>query len=223
MRACPSTPVRPAPRRRPHLPWHRGPGASAGIALALLAVLTFVAPPTGGAALAQETVEEVPATRPEGVPQGPPPPLPDLSDPNARASEPLNEPDSRSDIPKSLRGSASKAGGPANDLNPSGRAEAPEPPKGDLGKVIAGRELFHGNYCGTGQRGEGLPPTDALDAACMRHDACYDAAGYRSCACDATLKRDAALVSENPAVALEVRRRALSVTEAAVAMGCRAP
>ncbi|MGT2489355.1 hypothetical protein ACU4GA_32515 [Methylobacterium oryzae CBMB20] len=97
----------------------------------------------------------------------------------------LNEPGERSGIPKALRSSGSKAGGPANDLNPSGKAEAPAPPKGDLGRVIAGKELFHGNYCGKGQRGEGLPPTDALDAACMRHDACYVAAGYRSCGCDA--------------------------------------
>ena len=33
---------------------------------------------------------------------------------------------------------------------------------------------------------------DDLDAACMRHDACYDAAGYRSCACDRTLRDEAA-------------------------------
>ena len=114
-------------------------------------------------------------------------------------------------------------GGPANDLNPGGRAEAPAPPKGDFAEVVAGRELYHGNYCGKGQRGEGLPPTDALDAACMRHDACYDAAGYSSCACDATLRREAAAVSDSPDAALEVRRRALSVTEATAAMACRTP
>jgi hypothetical protein len=57
----------------------------------------------------------------------------------------------------------------------------------------------------------------------MRHDACYDTAGYSSCACDATLKRDAAIVSDSPSVSLEVRRRALSVIEAATAMDCRAP
>lgn len=154
---------------------------------------------------------------------GPPPPLPDLSDPNGRAGEALNEPDERSDIPKALRGSASKAGGPANDLNPGGLAEAPAPPRGDLGRVVAGTELFHGNYCGKGQRGEALPPTDDLDAACMRHDACYDAAGYGSCACDAALKREASAVSDSPYAALEVRRRALSVIEATAAMDCRAP
>ncbi len=106
---------------------------------------------------------------------------------------------------------------------PAGRAEAPAPPKGDLGQVIAGAALFHGNYCGKGQRGEGLPPIDALDAACMHHDACYDTAGYSSCACDAALRREASAVGDDPDVSLEVRRRALSVIEATAAMACRAP
>lgn len=154
---------------------------------------------------------------------GPPPPLPDISDPNGRSGEALNEPGGRSDIPKALRSSGSKAGGPANDLNPSGRAEAPASPKGALDRVVAGKELFHGNYCGKGQRGEGLPPTDDLDAACLRHDTCYDTAGYSSCACDAALKREASVVSDSPTAALEVRRRALSVIEATAAMDCRAP
>lgn len=170
-------------------------------------------------------VQGVPAaTIEEDEPRpGPPPPLPDITDPNGRAGEALNEPGEGSGIPKALRASGSKAGGPANDLNPSGRAEAPAPPKGDFGRVLAGKELFHGNYCGKGQRGEGLPPTDDLDAACMRHDACYDTAGYNSCACDTTLKREASVVSDSPRASLEVRRRALSVIEAATAMDCRTP
>lgn len=170
------------------------------------------APPPGQA----EIVVEEP--RP-----GPPPPLPDMADPNSRTGESLGEPGPRSGIPKALRGSAAKSGGPVNDLNPSGRPEEPPLPKADLSAVLAGKALFHGNYCGAGQRGAGLAPTDDLDAACMRHDACYDAAGYRSCACDAALKREAAAVSELPDIARQVRERALSVTEAADAMGCRAP
>jgi hypothetical protein len=172
-----------------------------------------------------QAVQEAPAAtvEVEEPRPGPPPPLPDLSDPNGKAAEALNEPGERSPIPKVLRSSGSRAGGPANELNPGGRAEAPAPPKGDLARVVAGEELFHGNYCGKGQRGEGLPPTDDLDAACMHHDACYDAAGYSSCACDATLKREASIVSDSPRSSLEVRRRALSVAEAATAMNCRAP
>nr|WP_238179456.1 phospholipase A2 family protein [Methylobacterium dankookense] len=154
---------------------------------------------------------------------GPPPPLPDIADPNSRTGESLGEPGPRSGIPKALRGSAAKSGGPANDLNPSGQPEEAPLPKADLAAVLAGKALFHGNYCGAGQQGEGLPPTDDLDAACMRHDACYDAAGYRSCACDAALKREAGAVSERPGLSRQVRERALSVTEAADAMGCKAP
>ena len=190
-------------------------------ALATLGMLVLACPHPSLAQAIQEApaaTVEVEEPRP-----GPPPPLPDISDPNGRAGEALNEPGEGSGIPKALRASGSRAGGPANELNPGGSAEAPTPPKGDLGRVIAGKELFHGNYCGKGQRGEGLPPTDDLDAACMHHDACYDAAGYSSCACDATLKREASVVSDSPRVSLEVRRRALSVIEASDAMECRTP
>jgi hypothetical protein len=173
--------------------------------------------------MAQGSQEAPTATVEVEEPLPGPPPLPDLSDPNGKAAEALNEPGERSGIPKVLRSSGSRAGGPANDLNPGGRAEASAPPKGDLGRVIAGTELFHGNYCGKGQRGEGLPPTDDLDAACMRHDACYDTAGYHSCACDAALKREATVVADGSSASLEVRRRALSVVEATAAMDCRAP
>ncbi|KMO33315.1 hypothetical protein VQ03_25020 [Methylobacterium tarhaniae] len=190
----------------------------------LLALLGLMLATSPQAVLAQDAAEAPSASIEDGEPRpGPPPPQPDIAQPNGRAGEALNEPGGRSGIPQALRASGSKAGGPANELNPGGRAEAPAPPKGDLGRVVAGRELFHGNYCGKGQRGEGLPPTDDLDAACMRHDACYDAAGYSSCACDATLKREAAVVSDSPGMSLEVRRRALSVIQAAEAMECRAP
>ena len=163
-------------------------------------------------------VEETEASRPEA-----PPLLPNISDPNSRTGEALVEPDARSGIPKALRSSASKAGGPANDLNPSGQTQETPLPRSNLANVIAGKELFHGNYCGAGQRGSDLPPVDALDAACQRHDACYDAAGHRSCACDGVLRREAAAVSERPTVSLQVRQRALSVAEAADAMSCQAP
>ncbi|WP_197514192.1 hypothetical protein [Methylobacterium platani] len=179
---------------------------------------------TGPHAVLAQGAADAPAVVEDGEPRpGPPPAQPDVADPNGRAGEALTEPGGRSAIPKTLRASGSRAGGPANDLNPGGRAEAAAPPKGDLGRVVAGKELFHGNYCGKGQRGEGLPPTDDLDAACMRHDACYDTAGYSSCACDATLRREASQVSDSPGASLEVRRRALSVIEAAEAMECRTP
>ncbi|MBX9934067.1 MAG: hypothetical protein K2Y56_21540 [Methylobacterium sp.] len=177
----------------------------------------------GSSALAQ-VIDRTPAPviETEEPQPGPPPPLPDLSDPNTRSAESLAEPGIDSPIPKSLRNSGTKAGGPANDLNPSGRREAPLPGGSPL-DAATGRDLYHGNYCGVGQRGEGLPPTDALDAACQRHDSCYATAGYRSCACDKTLKLEAAIVSERPTVSLQVRQRALSVAEAAEVMQCQTP
>ena len=173
--------------------------------------------------MAQTLPQDQAAENADDLRPGPPPPLPDLSDPNSRTGEALAEPDARSGIPKVLRGSASKAGGPANELNPGGTPEDTLPSKGDLANVITGKELYHGNYCGVGQRGADLPPTDALDAACQRHDACYDTAGHRSCACDKKLRREATAVSERPDVTLEIRRRALSVVGAADAMSCQAP
>lgn len=172
-------------------------------------------------ALAQ-TEEPAPAPVQEEPVPGPPPPLPDLSDPNARNAESLSEPGPNSTIPKTLRGSGAKAGGPANDLNPGSSSEIPRP-RSNLANVLTGKELFHGNYCGAGQRGEGLPPTDQLDAACMRHDACYDAAGYASCACDQVLGREAGAVADQPDVTADVRGKALSVVEAAGVLSCKSP
>lgn len=178
----------------------------------------------GSGAIAQ-VIERTPAPviEDEEPQPGPPPLLPDLSDPNTRSAESLAEPGIDSPIPKSLRSSGTKSGGPANDLNPSGRPREAPLPGGSPLDAATGRDLYHGNYCGVGQRGEGLAPTDALDAACQRHDSCYAAAGYRSCACDKTLKLEAAIVSERPTVSLQVRQRALSVAEAAEVMQCQAP
>ncbi|MBE7219387.1 MAG: hypothetical protein INR64_13010 [Caulobacteraceae bacterium] len=50
--------------------------------------------------------------------------------------------------------------------------------------------VFHGNYCGLGDKGPGLPPTDALDEACMHHDACTPSGGVPSCACNAAFRRE---------------------------------
>lgn len=178
---------------------------------------------TAGAVQAQTATEAPAVPVEEDVRPGPPPPLPDLADSNGRAGEPLNQPGPASGIPRALRGSADRAGGPANDLTQVDRPDEPPLPKADLAQVLEGKALFHGNYCGAGQRGEGLPPTDDLDAACMRHDACFDAAGHRSCACNVTLEREAAAVSERPGLSRQVRERALSVAQAADVMACQAP
>ncbi|WP_036266470.1 hypothetical protein [Methylobacterium sp. 10] len=56
--------------------------------------------------------------------------------------------------------------------------------------------LIHGNYCGPGNNSP-LPPIDALDAACARHDACTPDGGLPTKACNLRLQREAALVSRD--------------------------
>ena len=61
-----------------------------------------------------------------------------------------------------------------------------------------GALLFHGNYCGPGNRGPSMPPTDALDRACMHHDACTPGSELPRCACNARLRYEASLVAADP-------------------------
>ncbi|MEH2499724.1 hypothetical protein V1294_006203 [Bradyrhizobium sp. AZCC 1678] len=69
---------------------------------------------------------------------------------------------------------------------------------GDGRHIDYGGLLFHGNYCGPGSR-PGTRPVDALDAACMRHDACGRFNALPSCACNARLQYEAAAIARNPA------------------------
>ncbi|SDN47354.1 hypothetical protein SAMN05216360_108244 [Methylobacterium phyllostachyos] len=57
--------------------------------------------------------------------------------------------------------------------------------------------LIHGNYCGPGNNAP-LPPIDALDAACARHDACTPQGGLPTEACNLRLQQDAALIARDP-------------------------
>jgi hypothetical protein len=61
--------------------------------------------------------------------------------------------------------------------------------------VVWGRrdQPIHGNYCGLGNRGGS--PVDSLDAACKRHDDCYDRIGRAACSCDKTLASETAVLS----------------------------
>jgi hypothetical protein len=63
-----------------------------------------------------------------------------------------------------------------------------------------GAFLFHGNYCGLGGR-PGTPPVDALDAACMRHDACTSDTynGLASCACNERFRHEVEALAQHPA------------------------
>lgn len=86
-----------------------------------------------------------------------------------------------------------------------------------------GSMVFHGNYCGPGNKGPGLPPVDALDEACMRHDACSPAVGegLPSCGCNARLRREASLVARNPRTPDDEKIAARFVAEGAKILACR--
>lgn len=82
-----------------------------------------------------------------------------------------------------------------------------------------GATLIHGNYCGAGNR-PGKPPIDALDLACMNHDACSPTGGVPTCECNARLRDEAAAVSRDPRQAPELRSLASLTAAAATMMIC---
>ncbi|BAU89536.1 hypothetical protein MPPM_0931 [Methylorubrum populi] len=99
--------------------------------------------------------------------------------------------------------------------------EAPAAP--DLGNGLPqGALVFHGNYCGPGSRGAGLPPTDALDRACMHHDACSPPVGQGlpTCSCNDRLAREATVVARTPRISDELRTAAQFVAIGAKALAC---
>ncbi|SFK92433.1 hypothetical protein [Methylorubrum salsuginis] len=85
-----------------------------------------------------------------------------------------------------------------------------------------GALVFHGNYCGPGSRGAGLPPVDALDRACMHHDACSPPVGQGlpSCACNDQLEREASLVAHTPRLSEDLRSTAEFVAVGAKVLAC---
>ncbi|UPK07521.1 hypothetical protein [Bradyrhizobium sp. 170] len=82
--------------------------------------------------------------------------------------------------------------------------------------------LFHGNYCGPGSR-PGARPVDALDAACMRHDACGRFNALPSCACNARLQYEAAAIARNPAQRPDIQFLASITAAVAGLLLCQPP
>ncbi len=80
-----------------------------------------------------------------------------------------------------------------------------------LAGPAAGQSIpVHGNWCGPGYSGANAPypapPTDALDAACMRHDLCKGARGPFDCGCDIGFMREVrATPWPNPGLASKAR------------------
>ncbi len=122
-------------------------------------------------------------------------------------------------IPSFQRRTATKAGGPANELNTGDRRAREQLPGGDVAAAVTGRDLFHGNFCGMGNRGDNLVSADPLDEVCKRHDECFDRTN-RSCSCNEPLRREAYRVAELKTASRELRTRAASIVQAAPAIPC---
>ena len=83
--------------------------------------------------------------------------------------------------------------------------------------------LFHGNYCGPGNRAP-APPIDALDRACMHHDACSPDVGsgrLPACGCNRRLRVEATRVARDPRQTGALRATAKSVADGALLLPCR--
>lgn len=80
--------------------------------------------------------------------------------------------------------------------------------------------LIHGNYCGPGNNAP-LPPIDALDAACARHDACWPRGGLPAAACNARLQHEAEMIARDPYHPRDLRDAAGFVAFAAGLMPSR--
>lgn len=101
--------------------------------------------------------------------------------------------------------------------------DAPPAPGGSVRDALTGRDLFHGNYCGYGNREGATEPTDDLDAACKRHDECYEMTGQRACACDRALRGEVIDIANSSRFPRELRTRAGTIAQAAELMSCVGP
>ena len=84
----------------------------------------------------------------------------------------------------------------------------------------SGALLVHGNYCGPGNNGPGVPPIDALDAACMRHDSCTPDGGLPTCACNARFKREVNAIIQDPRHPRDVRDMAQTIANVIPIIAC---
>lgn len=92
--------------------------------------------------------------------------------------------------------------------------------KGDIKDLRRGPLLIHGNYCGIGGK-PGLPPVDALDAACMRHDACTVDNKLPNCRCDEHLQQEATAIAESPAETAELKALAAATAASMAVLICK--
>ena len=149
-----------------------------------------------------------------------------LSGPTVAGSQ---APSPRSESPAPRREGAPSRSAPLPRPAPQDEAPVPLERPGEAEPPISERpptrntRLYHGNYCGAGDNGPGLPPIDELDEVCMRHDQCYEQAGRPSCACDRALATGALVIANSSRFSRDLRARAASVAEAGQLMTCSQP
>jgi hypothetical protein len=96
----------------------------------------------------------------------------------------------------------------------------PNPVKAIVKDLRRGPLLIHGNYCGIGNR-PGTAPIDALDAACMRHDACTQTGQLPTCACDERLRIEATAIARDPRTRPDVQAIAAATAGGMTILLCK--
>ncbi|WP_237481153.1 hypothetical protein [Lichenibacterium dinghuense] len=94
-------------------------------------------------------------------------------------------------------------------------------PQDPVAPLMHGALVYHGNYCGPGNKGVHPAPVDALDAACMRHDACVKDFKIPSCGCNARLAEEAAAVAADASAPAQEREAADFTARGARALPCQ--
>ena len=205
----------------------------ARLGLAGFAMLVSVAP--AAAQVTYQTGEPPPgALPPIDSPPVPPPaaPVPSADPPVANPPK-TTAPIVTAPVPPDNVGTASTgpADRPAAPTMPRAAPDVNDPVKqtGEVAKDIAkgdtkalreGPLLIHGNYCGIGNR-PNTPPTDALDEACMHHDACTDEGKMPNCACNNRLKTEAMRIAQDPRTPPKIQTLAATMAASMAILICK--
>lgn len=87
--------------------------------------------------------------------------------------------------------------------------------------LMHGALVYHGNYCGPGNKGIHPAPVDSLDEACMHHDACTTDGQIPACSCNEKLRTEATRIAQDPRVSEDERQAAEFTTQGVAALPCQ--
>lgn len=80
--------------------------------------------------------------------------------------------------------------------------------------------IVHGRYCGFGNSQTGTRPIDAIDRACMQHDACVGENLIPACGCHVRFEHASAAIARSRRVDPGQRRIAALLHEEVAALPC---